>query len=528
MRSPWVLVVSTALLVACSSGPSDRLLGTDCWEGCPGGGGGAEPGSPAGGGGGGTGGDGGGGGPSPQAQEPALVSGLSISEIAAFQTVKVPLVKGGAPASSLAPLVAQRATMLRVYVTPEAGWIAKPVKATLTLDTGGQRSTYDATLSPATASTDGDLSSTFNFDLPAAAISETTTFSVALRDPATMAAPPGPAPRTSRHPADGSLAPLRARSSGGQLKIVLVPMLYGADGSNRAPDTSNAQIDRYTRTMLDLYPVGKISLTVRQPITTNIAIAAGGGGWNQMLTTLISLRAQDGAAPDVYYYGVFAPAASMAAYCGGGCVAGLSPLIANPMDAQNRASIGLGFTGDSAAHTMAHEIGHAHGRPHAPCGGVAGADPSYPHTGGGIGLWGWSLSQKQLVSPAQTKDMMSYCTPSWFSDYTEGALFDRIKAVNGAAIVPTAPTRFMFAGVDGDGTVRVAGDAMLTTRPGGDERTVRYVDASGAELGRATAFFTPHDHLPGGTLVVPASPPGTSRIELVRDWTSAFAPAAPL
>src|SRR4029079_14363205 len=85
--------------------------------------------------------------------------------------------------------------------------------------------------------------------------------------------------------------------------------------------------------------------------------------------------------------------------------------------------------------TSVHEIGHTHGRDHSPCGGAAGADPSYPYQGAIIGKWGYNLLTQQLYNPNNVTDVMGYCQPIWVSDFTFKGFFDRIKAVNNANIV---------------------------------------------------------------------------------------------
>ncbi|MFO0677369.1 MAG: M66 family metalloprotease [Polyangiaceae bacterium] len=101
---------------------------------------------------------------------------------------------------------------------------------------------------------------------------------------------------------------------------------------------------------------------------------------------------------------------------------------------------------------MVHEVGHAHGRPHAPC-GVSDTDPSFPYSGGTIGVWGYDFRSKALVSPNTGKDFMSYCTPEWVSDYTFGKLFERIRTVNGAprVVTTTPPADYRFVEVDDAG-----------------------------------------------------------------------------
>src|SRR5262249_33750936 len=121
-------------------------------------------------------------------------------------------------------------------------------------------------------------------------------------------------------------------------------------------------------------------------------------------------------------------------FCAQGCVAGLGMIPANSQDSYSRAAVGVGYSGDMAWTTAIHEIGHTQGRSHAPCGGAQGVDPGFPDSQAGIGVWGYDLVSKQLISPTQGKDMMGYCDPYWISDYTYKGIFDRIKFVNNAEI----------------------------------------------------------------------------------------------
>jgi hypothetical protein len=82
---------------------------------------------------------------------------------------------------------------------------------------------------------------------------------------------------------------------------------------------------------------------------------------------------------------------------------------------------------------MAHEIGHNHGRAHAPCGGPDQPDNNFPHPGATLGWWGFEWPD-ELVSPNFT-DIMGYCPDQWISDYTYDALIDRVAAINGNLFV---------------------------------------------------------------------------------------------
>ncbi len=442
-----------------------------------------------------------------------LVENLTISEVAVFQTVKIDVMKSGAAVAAKPPVVADRAALVRVYVTPGAGYAPHAIQGQLVLESSNGKNTYPVDVTPSSASTDATLGSTINFEVPANIIKADTKFSVALREKSGNKAV---ASSAAQWPMDGTTTALGAVSVGPQLKVVIVPIQYATDGSNRLPDTSPAQIQKYKDILGALYPVPTVDVTVRSaPVSINFTVSAGGTGYNSLLNTVLQTRAQDKPANDVYYWGAIAPAASFGTFCGGGCVTGLSPLVNNPNDYQSRASVGVGFTGDSSVYTAAHEIGHAHGRNHAPCGGASGTDPNYPYSNGSTGVWGYNITTKTLLDPAKYRDVMSYCNPDWFSDYTYGAILTRVKAVNGAQVIAGIPRPYRFGTVDEAGTISWTGEATLDSTPGGDPRDVEYLDANGNVVATKTGYYYSYDHLPGGTLMAPPLPAGAVRTRLV-------------
>ena len=103
---------------------------------------------------------------------------------------------------------------------------------------------------------------------------------------------------------------------------------------------------------------------------------------------------------------------------------------------------GIMDDGSRGAATMCHEVGHSHGRLHAPC-QVQDPDPSYPYPNADIGVWAYDRRTEEFLPPTR-KDMMSYCpnpdrTLAWMSDYTYQALLDRVADVN--ALVSTFPEK---------------------------------------------------------------------------------------
>ena len=429
-----------------------------------------------------------------------LVTGLRVTQVFAYQGLRAMLVKDGRPVEPEVPLIQGRPTMLRVFLTPDAGWDGREVIVRLSLNANGTAlPPIDVHRTLTVASTEPDLASTANFDLTSDQVTADLTWSVSLHE-----VTPGLQPAVAEgavYPTEGAAA-LGAKDTGVGEKIVVIPIQYNADGSGRLPDTSPAQLERLRARMMALYPVKKVDITVVAPLPWSQAVKANGSGWSSLLQAVIDQRQKDGVPSNVYYYGMFSPAASMASYCGKGCVAGLSPVLASPDDEYGRGSIGLGFADKIAEAdvTFVHEVGHAHGRNHAPC-EVMDADQSYPYDGGTIGDWGYDFATKTLLDPAgKMRDMMGYCSPVWISDYTYKALFDRVTYLNQVPQTLVTPRRWRSVLVEDGHATR--GEVVAVRQAGGIERTVERTLAD-ETVDQVPVRYYPFDHLPGGLLLVP-------------------------
>jgi hypothetical protein len=154
--------------------------------------------------------------------------------------------------------------------------------------------------------------------------------------------------------------------------------------------------------------------------------------------------------------------------------------------------------------TAVHELGHAFGRYHSPCGGADGIDPGYPYPNGFIGTWGYNLLTRQLYPPATVADVMSYCEPIWVSDYTWKGLFERIRLVNGAkSVVPPELMNLTYerARIDADDDLHWMPPVVLELPPQGDPIDLVVENEEGAFA--VTGRYYAYDHLPGGALLWP-------------------------
>jgi hypothetical protein len=142
---------------------------------------------------------------------------------------------------------------------------------------------------------------------------------------------------------------------------------------------------------------------------TGTATEAGGcsAEWAGLNYWISLLKLNDGNRSDVIYYGLL-PAAIPIANVGGCALHGVS---AGP---------------DTFGPTMAHEIGHAAGLGHGPCGVTGGVDGKYPAYEpydpkdtpmASIGEYGLDIGDGTIHPPTE-KDYMSYCSPNfWISLY---------------------------------------------------------------------------------------------------------------
>ena len=223
----------------------------------------------------------------------------------------------------------------------------------------------------------------------------------------------------------------------------------------------------------------------------------------------MNLAASDAPSKDTYYLGAVTPASSWPDYCGKGCVAGMAPSVASVTAIGQRAVASLAFGGDSWGSTSAHELGHAHGRAHAPCGNPFGVDESFPYSGGASGVPGYRLSAGTLFP--DSVDIMSYCSPTWISDYNYGALLARVRAVAAQDAVGQVPEQtFARLVVDGAGNATVGGTTRDRVPDEAAETRVLRVDGVSRTL---RGWWSPFDHSSGGFFYVePSSIGATGRL----------------
>ena len=436
-----------------------------------------------------------------------LVKGLEITGLALYQGVRIDLVSDGEVVIDDAPVdvVADRDAMLRVLVNPGSDWESRTVAAVATLDLDGEgdTETFSGEKNISGASDDRSLNNSIQIDIPREAMTRSAGLvSVKLIEVDDVEGSGNS--NGAEWTASGDFLDLNARDTGTSVRIVLIPIEYRGDGSGRLPDMSEGQLEIYRDRLYAQFPTREIDLVVGDPMVVNYQISPFGGGWGQLLESLYYLREDQNAAFEEYYYGLFSPSSSFAQFCQQGCVAGLSSLAQSASAEWARVSMGLGFSGEGSAGTMVHEIGHAHGREHAPCGVD---DPGYfPHSGAGLGVQGYDLRAGALKNVGDYTDFMGYCDPTWVSDYTYNWLFDRISEVNGNAEYIAPPgfqPEWTAVRIDEEGVAHRGTEHTLMLPPQGAKEEVVFLDAGGGELERVQGSFHGYSHLAGGRLLIP-------------------------
>jgi hypothetical protein len=448
-----------------------------------------------------------------------LVRALTISQVSVYQTVESVIARDGASVADPAPaVVAERPSLFRVFVTPQSDWVQREVSGRLYLANGDQEATLysTSTLSPAATSQEADRSSTFEFQVPAADINADTRFALELVECAGDA--PG-AVSNARFPATDA-AELNAIETGG-LRIHIVPLR----ANGLLPDTSDDALSLYSALFLDSYPISSVELTVGDPLDV-----ADAEDWAQNLDNVRALRQRENPPAEVYYYGMLKPAATLRDFCGNGCVAGVGYVPGGRQAAAGRAAMGLAYADVESAFIMLHEVGHNHGRQHAPCvpqgAQITGVDPNYPQPNGSTGSTGYNALGDQLIGPTAT-DLMGYCDNQWLSAYTYEGLLDTVMNVNqvqaseivdparigGWSVMLTDATRGPRWGQP------IPAPAVAT----GEPESAVVLDAAGQPVQTVTVYRTPISDLDAFSIQVPQPQPGWSSIQLAGSAPLAFA-----
>ena len=170
-----------------------------------------------------------------------------------------------------------------------------------------------------------------------------------------------------------------------------------------------------------------------------------GAGWLKLLLEITTIHNLEDPTGKLNYFGVVN---SFDAHgCDNGCINGVSHIGGTGGSLTGVGWSGYGEGTNEASETLLHELGHNFGRMHVNCSGIEPKpDLNYPYPGGRIGQWGLDVMEGILYDPAIIADYMSYCQDGWTSDYTYWNIYSYRKSVMDQVVDLTQMGTFYISG----------------------------------------------------------------------------------
>lgn len=372
----------------------------------------------------------------------AHAAGLRLTRMTVNQAVQVELVNGNdvlAPADYPVPLIDGRAALVRGHYIVHTDFEPRELLAQLTvtypepitIGAGDDAETFETFVDESRVMVTGDsidksLHQSFAWYLHPAYVVDGMRLRIDVYEPEPHLAGEQPTPDPSAIGAERIDAPalpwaqpfaaLSADQTPKQIEVVFVPIEHHFEDCVSDASVPAAEADAMRKELEQANPVHRVITSVREPMIYTDPIGGSDKAFSPILSKLSQLHSDDGADPWVYYYGLIT---TCDGYPGGLLGQAFSiPQMVDPGLGYQRVSVGrYNGSGQAAAETFVHEVGHSQGRYHVRCAGEAGVDANYPHIGGIIGVWGFGIYDVRLRSPAGSRDYMTYCANEWVSDY---------------------------------------------------------------------------------------------------------------
>ena len=403
---------------------------------------------------------------------------------------EVKVIQGTSLSPPYAISIADRMTMVRVFVSTGSGDLVWGVTAKMCAYDGGANSLgclLPANGSIVAPSVEEILGSTINFDPPANWLKPGNTFFITL-DPDNRVIETDEG--NNRFPAGGT-QPFGFQNAP-PLNIMVVPVAYkpfesaGTSEIVEQPASEQPALMDVFRLYLPLVrrdqrfgagyflpetddtgyltylpikvlPVPSVNYTYHQfyiyaPTESRYNLDSF-DGWSRLLEEIQAVHAMEDPDGINNYFGLVNTFEAHG--CNPSCITGVGYLIAKNSFLTAVGWSGFGPGTNAASETLVHELGHNFGRRHVLCAGIEpNPDPNYPYPGGSIGQFGLDVAEGVLFDPANTFDYMSYCFPRWTSDYTFWNVYQYRRSLsNQMTPVFTGDTLFIRGEITPEGEV---------------------------------------------------------------------------
>ena len=366
------------------------------------------------------------------------------------------------------PLIAGKEALMRVFITTAHADVQRipPVRARFYIN-GTQKHLVDIPggSAPIPAQVEeGSLATSVSAPVPADVVQPGLELVVEIDPDDTL----GPSPSLAKRIPESGRLPIDVQAMS-IFDLTLIPFLWQSNPDrsvlglvrSMSGDPEGHELLQDTRTLL---PIGGLEVTAHDPVLVS------SNDPEDLLSETEMIRAMEGARG--YYMGMMSGDTS-------GPVRGIAYLP------------GTSSFSVPDGNVIAHELGHNLNLAHAPCGGAAEPDRSFPRTDGTVGAWGYDFREGGRIVLPDRFDLMSYCLPAWISDF-HFSNAARFRAQTAAAGEPesraTAPVRslLLWGGVSSNGDsflepAFVVNAPALLPQSGGDHEIVGRA-ADGDEL----------------------------------------------
>ncbi len=386
--------------------------------------------------------------------EPAR--GISISRVEANSGVAIPIAIGGAWADGSqrnAQIPKNRNTAFRVFLDVDDDvWVQREIEArmTLLLPDGTEKEYIERSMVAQDSST-SSFQSNIVLGVLAEDMQPSTRFNIELYEVGSgyeglpeVSEPPKAMPEANF---------IGIETSYQNMRVMIVPIEYDFGGCQTQFDTSEETLGPYIDHLFQQNALENIDIEIHELFRVD-DLDLTGNGFFSLLNVMAQLRAAESPDPNVYYYGLFDNCGACIGD-GGGCTLGVANGIPGDSmgEAGARVAIGAQFLSSQEVgiETFVHEIGHNQGRRHIFCpnANAAGTDPSYPDPDGKTLGWGFGVRDFQLRNGNTHFDYMSYCNPTWVSDWQWKETFERIRTLSsweGADMQDALEGRYVLMG----------------------------------------------------------------------------------